>query len=271
MASSAPSTTRRLLERQLAGHVRRRARRTSTSMRSPTLKRSAAAVSRVQANAARGSSTSCAPMRTRALPAGAVGHDVTTAGTMSPARIGCDQRSVVKRSSVVAFGDDVARRLRGSRCGACRCGAARGRARVRRPACSSASSVVCTCRPGLVERVGAVLLLERLADVFDEVRRDRALRRRLAARARAGCAAASRACVVGDEAFLRHPRQHVVVAPRQRAVRVDERAEPRRRLDDGGDRRRFLERQVLRRLVEVERATPPRRRRRRGPALIWLA
>ena len=54
-----------------------------------------------------------------------------------------------------------------------------------------------------------------------------------------------------DEAFVGHPRQHVVVAPRERAVRVDERTEPRRRLDDGGDGRGLFERQVLRRLVEV--------------------
>jgi hypothetical protein len=57
--------------------------------------------------------------------------------------------------------------------------------------------------------------------------------------------------LAGDEALVGHSRQHVVVATSQRAIGVDERTQARRRLDDGRDRRRLLEREVLRRLVEV--------------------
>ena len=70
--------------RSNAGAARCRVRFTSTSIESPTLNRSPADDLRVQANAGFGSSTSFAPMRTRAPSP----TKVTMAGTMSPARIG---------------------------------------------------------------------------------------------------------------------------------------------------------------------------------------
>jgi hypothetical protein len=63
-------------------------------------------------------------------------------------------------------------------------------------------------------------------------------------------AAASAACRVTNPSFG-HPRQHVVVAARERALGVDERAQARRRLDDRGDRRRLVERDVLGGFVEI--------------------
>ena len=47
-----------------------------------------------------------------------------------------------------------------------------------------------------------------------------------------------------DVALVGHPLQHDVAAAR-RALHVDERALPLRRLEDAGDQRRFLERQLL--------------------------
>ena len=51
--------------------------------------------------------------------------------------------------------------------------------------------------------------------------------------------------------FFRHPLQRVV-APHQRRLRIDEGAQAAGRLNDAGDDRRFLEREVLGGLVEVE-------------------
>ena len=58
-----------------------------------------------------------------------------------------------------------------------------------------------------------------------------------------------------DVALVGHALQHDVAA-RRRALHVHERALPLGRLEDAGDERRLLERQLLVRLVEVE----PRRR-----------
>ena len=187
-------------------------------------------------------------MRMRAAPPR--GAAITTAGTMSPFehRLGPARgREPVQR---VPFRDDVARRLPVAAAalvdpaqslveravgGLLQLGVER---RLHLEAC-------------LVQLVGRELLLEVLADLLDEVRRNRSIRRRLSLddeRARGGGVG----LLAGDEAFVRHARQDVVVAPRQRLFRVDERAEARRRLDDRRDRRGFLERQVLRRLVEVQ-------------------
>ncbi len=58
--------------------------------------------------------------------------------------------------------------------------------------------------------------------------------------------------LVGREvALFSHPLQHIV-APHQRGFRVDERAQPTRRLDDGGDHGRLFQRELLRWLVEVQ-------------------
>jgi hypothetical protein len=75
---------------------------------------------------------------------------------------------------------------------------------------------------GLVERGGAEPLLERLADVLDEMRGERSLAVDCSQQQRLpGCFPGG---LQGDEAFLGHPWQHVVVAAGQRALGVDERA-----------------------------------------------
>ena len=106
----------------------------------------------------------------------------------------------------------------------------------------------------LVEHLRAVLLLEVLAYFLDEVRRDARRLRRRAARddrlllRRVGL-------LLREVVLVRHPLQDDVAALR-RALHVDERALALRRLENARDERRFLERQLLVRLVEVE----PRRR-----------
>ena len=110
-------------------------------------------------------------------------------------------------------------------------------------------------RSCVVVRPG-ILLGERLADEVDEVRRfgferaldddERLVRRR----------ASATSCV--DVAGVGHRLQHDV-APLLAALRVVERRQRRRRLDDAGDRRRFGERDVADVLAEEQ----PRRFRRR--------
>ena len=102
----------------------------------------------------------------------------------------------------------------------------------------------------LVERVGAVFLFERLADLFDEVGRHRRLGPLLSLQHQRPLLRLMR-FLGGDVPFLRHPLQDVVAA-RQRAFGIDERAQARRRLDDAGDHRRLFERELFRGLVEVE-------------------
>ena len=101
----------------------------------------------------------------------------------------------------------------------------------------------------LVQPLRAVALLEMLPDVFQEERRE-GIRHRPAARddrRLLGLIGAR----LRDEPFFRHPLQRVVPAPARR-VGVDVWALPRRPLDDPGEQRRFLERQVLCRLPEIQ-------------------
>ena len=106
-----------------------------------------------------------------------------------------------------------------------------------------------------VQRLRAVLALEILSDLLDEERRDR-----LAA-ASADRRSDDRRLVRGlglllrDVALVGHALQHVPAASLCR-VHVDERTLARRRLNDAGEERRFLERQLLVRLAEIQ----PRRR-----------
>ncbi len=102
----------------------------------------------------------------------------------------------------------------------------------------------------LVQLLRTVLPLEILAHLLDEERRDRLLGRRLPPHLdrplRRGVRLGLR-----DVAFFGHPLQDVVAAPHG-PPHVDVRALPLGRLDDAGDERRFVQRQVLRSLVEVE-------------------
>ena len=79
-------------------------------------------------------------------------------------------RSCVKPSTVCCSAITL-RAACGSR-GACRCGAARRRARVRPPA-AARGRATCGRQPALVELLGAVALFEVLAHFLDEERRDR--------------------------------------------------------------------------------------------------
>ncbi len=106
----------------------------------------------------------------------------------------------------------------------------------------------------LVQHLGAVLLLEMLAHLLDEKRRDARRLRRLAARddrLQLGFVGPR----LRDVPLVGHPLQHDV-APGDRAFHVDERALTLGELEQAGDQRRFLEVEILVRLVEVQ----PRRR-----------
>ena len=204
-----------------------------------------------------------APMRTRALPAGVAGTTVTTAGhdVAGEHRL----RPAVGREALerVPFGDDVARRLAVAAAPLVDAAqAAIERAHWRPPAARRRASSAPGGRPRRARRrrTSARASLRMSSTKYGAIERSGVGW----PRSTSGRAAASRGLLARDEAFIGHPRQHVVVAPRQRAVRVDERAEPRRRLDDRGDGRGLLERQLLRRLVEVHPRAPPRRRRRRA-------
>ncbi len=102
----------------------------------------------------------------------------------------------------------------------------------------------------LVQRLGAVLRFEMLADLFEEVGRDAAL---------AGGIAAddhrfqlrSLGDLARDEPFIRHALERVVAAAPGR-LGIDEGALPDVALDDAGDRRGLLEAQILRRLPEIQ-------------------
>ena len=102
----------------------------------------------------------------------------------------------------------------------------------------------------LVELLGAVAALEVLAHFLEVVRREAGLARRIAAgddRPRLGLGGR----VGGEEAFVGHPVERVV-APPERCRRVDVGALPGVALQDAGDHRRLVDRQVLDRLAEVE-------------------
>ena len=114
-----------------------------------------------------------------------------------------------------------------------------------------------------VEHLGAVLPLEVLADLFDEERRDARRLVRLAARDDRLRLRRVR-LRLRDVALVGHALQHDVAAGR-RALHVDERALALGQLEEAGDERRFLERQLLVGLVEVEPGRRLDRRRRRGP------
>ena len=102
----------------------------------------------------------------------------------------------------------------------------------------------------LVEHLRAVLALEVLAHLLDEERRDAGRLIRLTARD--DRLLLRRVSLhLGDVALVGHPLQHQV-APLGRALHVDEGALPLGRLEDAGNERRFLERQLLVRLLEVQ-------------------
>ncbi len=102
----------------------------------------------------------------------------------------------------------------------------------------------------LVQHLGAVLLLEVFAHLFDEVGRDTRRLVRLSPRD-------DRPLLGGvgvrlrDVAFLRHSLQHDVAAA-GRPLHVDEGALPLRRLEDAGDERSLLQRELLVRLLEIQ-------------------
>src|SRR6185369_7325127 len=102
----------------------------------------------------------------------------------------------------------------------------------------------------LIERIGAVFLLERLSDFFSEVRCHGWFGTRLALQHQRTLLCVAR-LLVRKEALLGHPLKHVV-APHQRRLRVDEWAEPSRRLNDARDDRRLFYGDVFRWLVKVE-------------------
>ncbi len=115
--------------------------------------------------------------------------------------------------------------------------------------CSSAVERRADRQAVFVQRLGAVLRLDVLADLLDEVRRDGRVLRRLAARD-------DRLLLGGfghlarDVALGGHPLERVV-APAPRRVHVHVRALADVALDDAGDERRFFERQVVDALAEV--------------------
>ena len=105
--------------------------------------------------------------------------------------------------------------------------------------------------PCVVERVGAVVLLERLADLFGEVGSSRSLGRWLASHHEGPPGGLGR-LLSRDESFSGHARQYVVVAARLRLIGVHEWAEAGRSLNDGRNRGGLLQGQILRGFVEVE-------------------
>jgi hypothetical protein len=106
----------------------------------------------------------------------------------------------------------------------------------------------------LVQHFGAVVAFEMLADFLDEERRDaRRLRRRAARDDRLRLGGVS--LRLRDVAFVGQPLQHDVAALGG-APHVHERTLPLRRLEDAGNQRRFVERELLVRFVEIQ----PRRR-----------
>ena len=220
-------------------------------MRSPGLNRSAADVAPRPGEAVAAQiRVVAADAHARAVPV--FGAVTTTAGTMSPAAIGRFQRSSLKPSIVLPLGEHVARRLPPAVALV-----VAPQSVLDRPVGASCSFDVERRRHReavLVQHLRAVLLLEVLADLLDEERRD--------ARRLVGLAARDDRLLLGrvglrlrDVALVGHPLQHEVAA-RRGALHVDERALPLGRLEDAGDERRLLERQLLVRLVEIQ----PRRR-----------
>ena len=101
-----------------------------------------------------------------------------------------------------------------------------------------------------VQRLRAVLTLEMLADFLDEKRGDAGRLVRLPARDD-GLLPGRVGLRLRDVALVRHPLQHDVAAG-VGALHVHERALPLGRLEDAGDERRFLEAELLVRLVEIQ-------------------
>ena len=190
MASSAPSTERRLLEEHRLGHVvLERADLDLDEI--ADLEQFRGRRRRVHAKPARGNSTWCAPMRTRAFPCSLAGHvhhdrrdDVAGVHRARPPI----RREALQR---VTFGQDVARRT------------AVAAAALVDPAQSAVERGVrgllqlgverrLHAQPRFVQRLGAILLLELLADVLHEVGRDRAIGASAVRRATSGRALAAR-------------------------------------------------------------------------------
>ena len=103
----------------------------------------------------------------------------------------------------------------------------------------------------LVDALAAVLALEVLADLLEEVRCDRG---RIAVQVQAQRLRLRGVGLLAADVLLRgHPVEHVVAAG-ERALGVVDRRQPGRVLGHAGDERRLGERQVLHRLAEQEAA-----------------
>ena len=190
-------------------------------------------------------------MRICALaPAPRAGTAVTTAGTMSPARRGCDQRGIVKP----AMSCPSATTFRGAPTIPAAPFIDGAAARDRSP-CSPPSAGPRRASSARASRLGRAHRRRTSARASCELLRRstvRSIDRAWAVLAAPGDARRHPGVLLRDEAFVDHPRQHVVVAPRQRLVRVHKRAQPSRGLHDCRERRGLVEGEILRGLVEVE-------------------
>ncbi len=102
----------------------------------------------------------------------------------------------------------------------------------------------------LVQRLGAVLRLEMLAHLFEEVGRHAAFAGRVAGDQHR-LVLGHRSGLARDEALDGHPLERVVAAAQGR-LGIDERTLPDVALDDAGQGRALLEVEVLRGLAEIE-------------------
>ena len=218
----------------------------STSIRSPTLNRSAGDVRRVHCDAGLVSSPCSAPIRSCALVAFTDAHD---GGTMSPAAMRRAQRSCLKLSTVRPSAMTLRRGLRkpASLVDAAQAAVDGVVGGLLQPQVERGAHR----QPAFVQRLGAVAGFEVLAHFFEEVRRRAGLGRSASPSTTIGFCLACSAAVGGDEAFVGHAIERVVAAAAGR-LRIHERALPDVALDDAGDGRRLFERQLLGRLAEVQ-------------------